>query len=122
MHRSAASGTQGCSLEHIGLQPNEGVSPAWSSDGPPGRNAAHELLADSPSISPTHRLGGRGSLRSPLSGTMLCAFSERVGAACGSAARVGAARAGAARARISADWLRVLLPLDGATAYGTHVA
>jgi len=110
VHRAAASSTLGCI--------NEGFSPAWSSAGPPGSSAAHDLVTDASAISPNHRLGERGSLRcSPLSGAMLCTFRECVGAACGSAAR-----AGAARARISADWLRVLLPLHGATAYGTHVA
>ena len=100
VHRAAASSTLGCI--------NEGFSPAWSSAGPPGSSAAHDLVTDASAISPTHRLGERGSLRcSPLSGAMLCTFRECVGAA---------------RARISADWLRVLLPLHGATAYGTHVA
>jgi hypothetical protein len=98
VHRAAASSTLGCINE--------------------GSSAAHDLVTDASAISPTHRLGERGSLRcSPLSGAMLCTFRECVGAAWGSAAR-----AGAARARISADWLRVLLPLHGATAYGTHVA
>ena len=106
----AAGGRVGCGLR-------EGFSPAWSSAGPPGSSAAHELLTDASAISPTQRLGGRESLRGPSSSAMLCAVRACVCAPC-----VGATRAGAARARISADWLRVLLPLDGATAYGTHVA
>ena len=84
-----------------------------SSGFPPGSSAAQELLTVASEISPTHRLGGRGGLRSPLSRAAECAaFSEPV----------GAARGCAARARMSADWLRVLLPLTGATGYGTHVA